>query len=114
MTYSVDDHFTNKEPEVRSTYEALLKAAKEFGAVKEEAKKTSIHLVRKSAFAGVATRKTSLILTLKSMTDLKSPRIIKREQTSASRWHLELKLNSPLTVDKELRGWLKSAYEISG
>ena len=114
MAYSIDDHFTGKVPDVKATYQAIVKAAKEFGPVSEEAKKTSIHLVRKSAFAGVATQKTALILTLKSKTDLQSPRIMRREQASASRWHLEVKLDSPRGVDKELKRWLKSAYEISG
>ena len=113
-SYTVDDHFTNREPEVRATYQAILRAAKELGAIKEEAKKTSIHLVRKSAFAGIATRKTALILTLKSKTDLISARIIHRQQASARRWYLEIKLASPLMVDKEVKGWLKSSYEMSG
>jgi len=70
--HTVKEHFDNRAPEVKSTYAAILKAAKQFGPVKEEAKKTSIHLVRKSAFAGVATRKTALILTLKSDADVTS------------------------------------------
>jgi len=114
MSNSIEDHFSNKDPEIRAIYQAILNASKEFGAVKEEAKKTSIHLVRRSAFAGVATRKNAVILTVKSKTDLKSPRIARRQQASASRWHLELRLSSPQHVDKELKKWLKSAYEISG
>lgn len=113
-SYSVKDHFTSKEPTVRATYDAILKAAKQLGPMKEEAKKTSIHLVRKSAFAGIATRKSALILTLKSTTDLASPRIIRREQASAARWHLEVRLDSPSAVDAELKSWLRSAYQISG
>ena len=114
MNHSVKDHFKNKAPEVQAIYAAILKTAKQFGAVKEEAKKTSIHLVRKSAFAGVATRRNALILTLKSKTDLLSPRIHKHEQASAGRWHLEVKIDSPLSVDAEIKDWLKSSYEISG
>lgn len=57
--HTVKEHFENRSPEVKATYAAILNAAKKLGPVKEEAKKTSIHLVRKSAFAGVATRKTS-------------------------------------------------------
>ena len=114
MAYSVKDHFTNKEPEVKATYEAILKAAKELGVVKEEAKKTSIHLVRKSAFAGVATRRNGLVLTLKSKTDVKSSRILRHEQVSASRWYLEVRVDSPVAVDAQLRKWLQDSYEISG
>ena len=70
--------------------------------------------MRRSAFAGIATRKSALILTLKSATDLKSARIAKREQASANRWHLEVRLEVPHDVDKEIAVWLKKAYEIAG
>jgi hypothetical protein len=92
--HTIQEHFENRAPEVKATYAAILKAAKRLGPVKEEAKKTSIHLVRKSAFAGVATRKTALILTLKSDSDIASKRIARREQASAHRWHLEVKLEN--------------------
>jgi hypothetical protein len=82
--------------------------------VTEDAKKTSIHLMRRTAFAGVATRRSSLILTLKSATDIRSPRIGRREQTSANRWHVEISLNDPAQVDRQLTSWLKAAYELAG
>ena len=112
--HTVKEHFENRAPEVKAIYTAILRAAKEFGPVKEEAKKTSIHLVRKSAFAGVATRKTALILTLKSDSDISSARIAKREQASAHRWHLETRLETPGQVDREIVAWLRKAYELAG
>ena len=112
--HTVTEHFEDRGPEVKAIYAAILKAAKVLGPVTEEPKKTSIHLVRKSAFAGIATRKTALILTLKSATDLKSPRILKREQASANRWHLETKLETAKEVDREIVGWLKKAYDLAG
>ena len=110
---TVANHFTGRAPVVRAIYDRLLAVAAKSGPVKEEAKKTSIHLVRKTAFAGVATRKDSLILTLKSKTDLKSPRIHKREQASAHRWHLEIRLRDPREVDAELKQWLATSIEMS-
>jgi Domain of unknown function (DUF5655) len=110
---AVAAHFENKEPQVRQIYERILKASHKFGALQEDPKKTSIHLNRKSAFAGVATRKNALILTIKSDRELLSPRIHKSQRTSASRLHLEVRLESPTDVDAELIGWLKRAYELS-
>src|SRR5262245_372245 len=49
-----------------------------------------IHRCNHAAFAGVATRKNALILTLKSDSDVASSRIMKHQQTSANRWHLEI------------------------
>jgi hypothetical protein len=111
---SVADHFVNRDPAVEATYRAILIAARALGPVKEEAKKTSIHLVRTTAFAGIATRKTALVLTLKSDHDIVSPRVCKRERTSANRWHIEFKFGSPEQVDAELQSWLARAYALSG
>ena len=91
----IEEHFENRAPEVRATYAAILKAAKQLGPVKEEAKKTSIHLVRKSAFTGVATRKSALILTLNPDSDVAGKRIGKRERVSANRWYFEVRLDAP-------------------
>ena len=112
--HTVKEHLENRTPEVKATYAAILTAAKKLGPVKEEAKKTTIHLVRKSAFAGIATRKSALILTLKSPADVANKRISKREQASANRWHLEIKLQAPEQVDREILTWLKTAYELAG
>ena len=113
VNHTIDSHFTDKEPNVRKIYDAILRTSRKWGDVKEEVKKTSIHLVRKSAFAGVATRKSFLILTFKSTTALTNQRISKREQASANRWHMEVKLESPSAVDAEVKEWLKSSYEMS-
>ena len=112
-TPAVASHFTKSSAPVRATYDAVLHAARALGPVREEAKKTSIHLVRSSAFAGVATRSTSLILTLKAATNVTSSRIRRAEQASANRWHLEIPLATPADVDAELRAWLKQAYELA-
>lgn len=111
---SVESHFTRSEPEVLATYRRLLETARALGRVAEEPKKTSIHLVRETAFAGVATRRSSLILTLKSSKDIRSPRIERRERTSAHRWHVEIRIGRPADVDRQLTSWLAAAYELAG
>lgn len=111
---SVASHFAAKDLLVRETYQRLIEVARSLGPVTEEAKKTSIHLVRHAAFAGVAARRSSLILTLKAATDIRSPRIEKREQTSANRWHIVVRLERPAHIDRQLTTWLKDAYELAG
>ncbi len=61
----------------------------------------------------MATRKEWIILTVKSATDIDSPRVHKREQASANRWHLEVRLASPGDVDGEVILWLRNAYDLS-
>ena len=112
--YTVAQHFEGKDPVVKSIYECILKETHKFGKVIEEPKKTSIHLVNKSAFAGIATQKVALVLNIKSSSPIKHARIKKSEQISASRFHQEVKLTSPAEVDSDLIGWLQEAYLISG
>ena len=111
--FTIKSHFERKDASVGQIYDRILKSARKFGAVGEEPKKTSIHLVNRTAFAGVATRQSAIILTIKSDRRLSSPRIHKSEQTSACRFHHEVKLTSPADVDSELVKWLKDAYALS-
>jgi hypothetical protein len=110
---SVSQHFDGKDAAVRSIYNRILSETRRFGRVIEEPKKTSIHLVNKSAFAGVVTRKNALILNIKSAAPIKDARFKKSERVSASRFHQEVKLSSADEVDDRLIGWLKEAYALS-
>ena len=111
--FTVKSHFESKDAVTKTVYRQLLKGVKKFGRVIEDPKKTSIHLVNKTAFAGVATRNKAIVLTIKSDRELSSPRFHKSEQTSARRFHHEVKLTSIAEVDAELLDWLKAAYELS-
>ena len=111
--HSVEHHFTGKTPGVKTLYDLLLKSVGKFGDFSEDPKKTSIHLNRRTAFAGIATRRDAIILTIKARRNIASPRIFKCEQASSNRWHLEVRLTKPADVDSELISWLKEAYELS-
>jgi hypothetical protein len=112
-SYSVNDHFVNKNPSVRALYDQLVSVLRNFGPVEEDPKKTSIHLNRKSALAGVETRKDCLLLNIKSDHSIQSPRVVKAEQVSAKRFHHKVRISSSNDFDKELSDWLKEAYELS-
>ena len=109
----VRDHFAGSAASVAATYAAILAAARALGPVSEDPKKTSIHLNRRTAFAGVATQKSALILTLKSDREVKSTRVKRNQQTSPRRWHLEVRLHAPEQVDRELRDWIARAYALA-
>ena len=112
--FNVKSHFERSAATVAATYEAIVREAKRFGTIREEPKKTSIHLARRTAFAGVAVQRAALILTIKSDGDIKNTRVRKREQVSANRWHIEVKLTTPAEVDSQVRGWLQRAYSLAG
>ena len=109
----VTDHFKNREPILRDIYRKVLTTGRRFGPVVEDPKKTSIHLNRKSAFAGVATRKSALVVTVKAEADIKSPRIVKHLKASPRRWYLDVRLESVEEVDAEFARWLRKSYELS-
>jgi hypothetical protein len=111
--FQISNHFAGKDPTVLALYQRLLAETRQFGPVIEQPKKTSIHLVSKSAFAGVVTRKSSLLLNIKSATPIQDARIVHFEQVSSNRFHQEVKLTALEDIDSSLLGWLKNAYEMS-
>lgn len=114
MDNSVEQHFHGRTSNVREIYDTILSAARGFGRVDEDPKKTSIHLNRKTAFAGVRTRRDFLILTVKATDDINNGRIARSEQASTNRWHHEIKLASVNDLDNQLIDWLRDSYDLSG
>ena len=112
-THTVSDHFVNKNPAVRALYDQLVALLRTFGPIEEDPKKTSIHLNRNSALAGVETRKDYLLLNVKSSHPINSSRIEKSEQISAKRFHHKVRISSPNDLDEELKTWLEEAYILS-
>jgi hypothetical protein len=104
--------FAGGDPAVQATYEQLLAVLHEIGQFTVEPKKTSLHLVRTTGFAGVHPRKRSLILNLRTAQPIQSARIAKVEQVSRNRYHNEIKLEHPEAVDEEIVGWLREAYAL--
>ncbi|HYK40753.1 MAG TPA: DUF5655 domain-containing protein [Thermoanaerobaculia bacterium] len=112
--FTVDAHFAGKPPEVRKVYERLLALLAKIGPVSEDPKKTSIHLVRESALAGVEVRRDYLLLNLKTDYPIEGPRVERAEKLSANRYHTKVKLSAIAEVDAEVKRWLKDAYSLSG
>ncbi|MBL7681786.1 MAG: hypothetical protein JNK00_00380 [Flavipsychrobacter sp.] len=112
MDYTELSHFEGKEPEVKDIYIKIMKGIHEFGAVKIEPKKTSIHLCNRFGFAGIYTRKNYINLELHLSRKLNSDRVTKVEQASANRFHHTIKLSAVSDVDKELLTWLQEAYDL--
>ena len=106
--------FANKDPAVRAAYDKVLSSLAKVGPVVIEPKKTSIHLVRETGFAGAHPKKAWLDLTIRSEKPIKSARVRAQEQVSKNRWHQDVRLTSPKDVDAEVVAWLKSAYELAG
>jgi hypothetical protein len=57
-------------------------------------------------------RKQGFVLTLKSDRPVSAGRIVKAEQTSSHRWHLDVRVTDACEIDAELLGWIRTAYEL--
>ena len=113
----MNNHFDQLEkaaPSVRAAYAAILKASRALGKVSEDPKKTSVHLMRETAFAGVVFRREALILTLKSHDPIDSERVHRTQRLSAKRWSNEIRVASTREVDRELREWIAASYALAG
>jgi Domain of unknown function (DUF5655) len=110
----MSDIVENASPAAQQLYSALVNRIQRFGMFEEQRKKTSVHLSRRSAFAGVQFRREYLILTLKSERPIESERVGKSEQLSRNRWHCEIKVGSAAELDPELMRWMRDAYELCG
>jgi hypothetical protein len=104
--------FARSDPAVWEIYECLLAAIDRIGAFEIEPKKTSIHLKRQVAFAGVHPRRSGLVLNLRLARSLTTERLWRCEQVSRSRFHNEIRIEAPQQIDAELIEWLREAYNL--
>src|SRR4051812_2809998 len=103
---SINQLFEGREAQVRATYDRLISALKNFGAVREAPKQTSIHLEKNSGFAGVHPRKGYFNLEFRTDYKIDDPRIVKQQQLSARRYEHTVKLERESDVDEQLLKWL--------
>lgn len=112
MEYTEINHLEKNDPIVGELYWELIEKLQQFGPLKIEPKKTSIHLLNRFGFAGLYTRKNFINLEVHLNYKLTGPRIIRFEQASANRFHHTVKIASVQDIDEELLSWLKEAYEL--
>ena len=53
-------------------------------------------------------------MTIKAGADIRSRRVVKHQHASAKRWYLDVRLESPEDVDRELTSWLAAAMALAG
>src|SRR5438270_12354821 len=85
--FSIDQHFEGRSSALRPLFDQVMDIVQGFGPVAAEPKKTCIHIARRTALAGIHTRKDCLLLEFKSAGPIDNPAIAKSEQLSANRWH---------------------------
>ena len=105
--------FARSDPPVRDLAAQLLERMAAIEGTRIEPKNGSIHVCRKSAFAGLHPRKNAVLLNLRTAAPIESDRIRKVERVSANRFHNELLLESAADLDDELLGWIADAAALA-
>jgi hypothetical protein len=80
-TYTSAALFAGKDEVVQAIYTRLLEVLSRLGPFQEEPKKTSIHLVRNTGFAGVHPRKSYLYLNLRTDYPIDNPVLLKQSKS---------------------------------
>jgi hypothetical protein len=110
---AIEEHFAGKPDCVKATYEAVIKYLEQLGPLSVEPKKTCLHIVNRTALAGIYPRKGYLQLELKSDYDITDPLIFKSEQISKNRFHHIVRLSSTDAFTEKIAGWIRDAYHLS-
>jgi uncharacterized protein DUF5655 len=105
--------FARSDPPVRALAAILLGRIASATDARIEPRNGSIHICRKSAFAGLHPRKSAVLLNLRTAAPIDSGRIRKVERVSANRFHNELLLDSVGELDDELFGWIADAAALA-
>jgi Domain of unknown function (DUF5655) len=114
MSDPVERIFQRSEPHVREIVRVLIERALALPGTAVDPKGTCIHLNHRVAFAGLHSRRSALLLNLRSLAPIESPRIRKAERVSANRYHNELLIESADAIDGELMGWIAEAHALAG
>ncbi len=110
--HSIEDHFRDKDPQLRQTYEHLVSRLREAVPLRIDAVKTSINFVSKLHFGGVTVRKSYLRVGFISDEKISSERVLRSQRLSANRVGHTVRLNSPSEVDDQIIEWLSKAYHL--
>jgi hypothetical protein len=109
---SVDSHFADKDPRLRSLFEALIRKLRETGPLRVDAVKTSINLISRHHFGGVTVRGEHLRVGFLAPAAIASPRIIRTEKLGPHRVGHSVLIGAKKDLDAELLGWLAAAQRL--
>jgi hypothetical protein len=112
MLFRDYDPFFDASPAVRALYGKLAAAVRRIGPFEETRTKISINLVRGAVFLTAEPQIKAIRLTVKSEAPIDSPRILRSDHMTRTRWHNDLKLGVDQEIDPELIDWIKTSYEL--
>lgn len=102
--------FENKNENVKEIYNSVIDILNSFGEYEIEPKKTSIHLVKKSAFLGLNPKKKWMDINVVADHPIENELITKVEQVSKNRFHNNLRITDKKEMNSEAIELFREAY----
>src|SRR3954454_8685975 len=113
MLWTVDDHLSDKPPQIRTIYDAFEQAVAACGSYEISVTKTAIAFkgpVR--GFAGATPRKSSLTGFLDLQEEVHEPPFTRVSPYTSKLWVHRFVLTEPAQLDERFRMWVAAAYEV--
>lgn len=108
----MDAHFEGKPPVLRAAFDKVVEALETEGPLRVDPVAANIHLAAGSTFGSAKPMKAKLRVEFLLDRPIESPRVVKTERFSATRYALHVDVEGPADVDAELVGWLRAAYRL--
>ena len=105
----IDDHFRGKDPKLRSLFDALRRALERSGPLRVDAVESTINLVSKHHFGGIAVRREYLRVGFILDHEIRDRRICRAERVGPHRVSHHVLVSSLSDLDAQLLGWLSEA-----
>ncbi len=108
------DHLVKATPETRRIYDAIMAAIRECGPVQVAPTKAGVNLLSGSgtSLGGLTVHRGYVNLGLVQLEEIRSPRVTWMLRLSARSVAHRIRVSSVQEVDAELRGWIRTAYEV--
>lgn len=111
-TQGVDDHFRGKDPKLRSLFDAIRRALERTGPLRIDAVQSTINLVSRRHFGGIAVRRDHLRVGFLADHEIADERIVRAERLGPHKVSHHVVVRSMNDVDSKLLGWLADAQEL--
>lgn len=106
---SIDDHFREKDPELRSIFDSLLRGLERRGPLRVDAVESSINLASNHHFGAVAVRREYLRVGFLLNREIRDARISGVERVGPHRVGHHVIIRSLSDLDPQLLDWLAEA-----
>ena len=108
----VEDHLRNKSPQVRATFDKLMRELRRFGEITLNPVKTSIQVKTVSTFLSIKPKKMNIEIEFQSGSEVKDSPVYKNFRISGKRVLHFAVLNGPEDVNAKLMRLLKKSYDL--